>query len=195
MEVELTLIRNGITEYEKEGLLPGLTEAPLCSESIKELEKRKRAQIYPDVDLVYTGASRQCVETANAIYKKPALVLHATWAFDLGQATGRRYKEMIREPGFRNWALSEEVAAFPDGLSPYDSIGSILREFEGILKSLEVTGIKKVSLIAHRAALLLLLNRFMLPCYRYSAIEIPWGGGCTVLCDTDLSTFRMKKTF
>lgn len=193
--LEISLIRNGVTESGEMGRFTGLRDEPLSEGGVGAIKRRRENNIYPKVSRVYTGPLRRCLETTSLIYGFPALVMEGLSAFDYGELTGKPYAEMVGDEQFEQWAGSEWLRPMANGTAPYVSRTKNLRNFRDIVEEMETYRITTAAVIAHRIGILLILNKYAIPSVWYADRDIKYGGGCTVLYDTSLSALKVKNTF
>jgi alpha-ribazole phosphatase len=194
MLMEITFIRNGATARSLEGKFIGRTDEPLCEEGALYLYERVKAHCYPEVSRVYTSGYRRCRETASIIYPRlPALLESMMNTFDFGAFEGRSYNDLKHVTAFQDWAVQEEVRAFPGGEPPQQSMAVNMKEFVEIIDDLQHSMVDKAAIITHKSVILAVLNRYMLMGRRYTGEDIAYGGGVTVIFDTSNMTLTIKK--
>lgn len=193
MKLEILLIRNGLTQYGKEGRCLGSENEPLCSEGIRRLKERLNGNQYPEVARVYTSAYERCRETAIIIYPRfLPLLVKGMEPFDFGVFEGKGYNELSSDARFAEWAGSEEITAFPEGKPPRQLLASNIKVFNDIIDDLEHSNVDRVALVTHRSIIYMILNRYLQPGIRYFGVDLPPGGGVRVEIITEHKLLRIK---
>jgi len=184
MEIEVILIRSGMTASNKAQRYLGKDDEPLCEEGIEQLKSNIYAGKYGEVQRIYTASSERCRQTAAIIYpNSPAIVAEGFVAFDYGAFAGKTYSELRHEPEFASWAsgINENFLEAEDSnIIIYKNIMA----FRAIMKECENLPKQRIAIITHRSAIVSVIRRMCLPRSIYQNVGIAPGEGVCLLYDS-----------
>jgi len=196
MIVYAALIRNGETQGEKDGKHLGPLDEDLSPGGKKELEKRARERIYPDVELVYTGETRRCFQTVETIYPlTPAVLLKELAPFDMGGYNSRTYHSIRVDEQFNRWAEQSDLEPLGGGESPHKFHARCRTAYLQIVEEMLSKGLEIVAVVTHRLVMESILQRFLSPAYKYKNWNIQNGGGYLLSYNTGEKTAKIEKDF
>lgn len=158
-EIQLTLIRHGVTIGNKEHRYIGRTDQELCEEGRKVLEEKKKQ--LPDVDIVFISPMLRCRESAEILYPGKEFIEIAEWTeMDFGQFEGKNYLELQENPAYRKWIDSNGTLPFPEGESREDFIERVGKGFSHMVQILQETENKlyRVGAVVHGGTIMALLS-------------------------------------
>ncbi|MDO4293765.1 MAG: histidine phosphatase family protein [Eubacteriales bacterium] len=120
-QIELVLIRHGMTEANREGRYLGRTDEPLSREGIRRLREKKAAGLYPELRLLFCSPMRRCLETAQLLYPDAEKRILTEWTeIDFGAFEGKNYRELSGDLRYQEWIDSGGRLPFPEGESRED---------------------------------------------------------------------------
>lgn len=101
---KLHFIRHGVTEGNAEGRYIGVTDLPLSSAGIAELEAVKNEGLLPNVGLVFTSPLSRCRESAEILYPDKGMTVIDEWReYDFGEFEGKTAFELEGTPEYTAW--------------------------------------------------------------------------------------------
>jgi broad specificity phosphatase PhoE len=196
MELEITLIRHGLTKSGIEGVYSSNSEEPLSSAGIQSITKNVRMAVYPKASRLYTSPTMSCLQTTSLIYGSfPAIILGSLLPFDYGDFSGHTYDEIAASPRFDQRAEGFDEDKLFDYTSMYVTMAKNVAGFKGVVSDMLECEIRKASVVTHRESIMMIMNRFGMPLHRYFEGDVDYGGGYTVLYNSRLSTLEVKKSF
>lgn len=138
-EIHLTLIRHGVTLFNKEGRYLGKTDKSLSRDGIQTLEKAATDGTYPAAGLLFSGPMKRCLETAQILYPGQTPILIPEWTeMDFGAFEGHNYKELSGDPAYQNWIDSGGTLPFPEGESREAFIRRSVAGYENMLNHMKI---------------------------------------------------------
>ncbi len=196
MKLNITLIRNGMTNSGKQGKLIGQYDEMLLEEGAWEIERKAASGLYPAAELVYTSKQLCCRETAGLIYPNvPVVVLNGLENVNLGLYTGKYYHEIAEDKLFNQWVNDRALGPFPGGESPHQATARGLQAFFKISEEMLHKGIGAVSIVTHRIIISSILQRFHIPRSTYADWSVGYGGGYTMQYDNRIMSACVIKSF
>jgi broad specificity phosphatase PhoE len=110
MKNRIHLIRHGVTEGTRDGLLYGKSDIPLLPEGAAALKDLAAAGIYPDPDgcAFFSSGMRRAVESLEAIYGARAHTRIAELQeFDCGAFEMRHHTELSQSEAYNAWVADK----------------------------------------------------------------------------------------
>ncbi len=175
----LHFIRHGITEANIDGRYVGVTDVPLSSVGIEQLEDIKKENFLPNVRLVFTGPLSRCTQSAEILYpcQKPIIIDELT-EYNFGEFENKTAVELDGTKEYGKWI---------SGLTPCPPGGEDSREFttriclglNKMVRKMMELGIFEASAVVHGGVMMSLFAATGLP--RKQAVEwtCPPGTGYT----------------
>ena len=117
--MKLTLIRHGETEGSRRDLYYGAADIPVLPDSLKALEEKVTAGVYPTAGRYCISGMLRTVQTLRALYGNvPYTVLPGLREMDFGDFEMRAYAgDLENDPAFRAWCEDAEHNVCPHGES------------------------------------------------------------------------------
>lgn len=185
MELQIELIRSGLTASGKSGKRPAIPDEELLEESKEALRKKAAARGPSEVRLVYASSTLRARQTAHLLYPNaPVAALNELRPMDLGVYDTMEYRDIAADKQFAQWGTRPELGAFSGGESPYVFQARCGRAFRKIVEEMASKGIGKAPVVTHRLVIVTILQRFCIPRSYYKDWEVPYGGGYVLLFDT-----------
>lgn len=129
-QIELWLIRHGLTPSNEEHRYLGRTDEPLGKNGIRQLQKKK---VKP-ADMVFCGPMLRCRQSAALLFpeKKPLLV--EPWReMDFGTFEGKTYRELSGDREYQRWIDSGGTLPFPGGESREELMERSIQGFSDMM--------------------------------------------------------------
>ncbi len=132
--MKLTLIRHGITDGVKRGLVYGATDIPLLPEGEEELKRRRAEKIYPTGARYYTSPLQRTHQTLRLLYGDiPFTVVEDLREMNFGVFEMRQVEgDLENDPVFRAWDADRINKDCPDG----ESYGNLHRRAVAALEKI-----------------------------------------------------------
>lgn len=139
--MKLTLIRHGETEGSRRDLYYGAADIPVLPESLKALEEKAKAGVYPTAGHYCISGMLRTVQTLRALYGDvPYTVLPGLREMDFGDFEMRAYTgDLENDPAFRTWCEDAEHNVCPHGESVPQVLERSLRAIQPVLDAGEDT--------------------------------------------------------
>lgn len=184
-QIELILIRHGVTAENQEQRYLGRTDSGLCEIGKKDLEYRVRQHIFPEVRKVYASPMRRCLESAKIIYPQNSIqIIDEFREMDFGDFEGKNYKELQKNIEYQRWIDSNGILPFPNGESResfvYRSKAGYLKVIEE-LKREAILG--KTGIVIHGGTIMAILSSFYGG--EYFDYQVKNGQGYHCICEKD----------
>ena len=181
MEIDVVLVRAGMTEAESQGRYIGVTDEPLCEQGEASIMKRVKDGHYPAVDRAFSASPLRCRQTAALAYSgKPIVIIEGLAPFHYGVFENRSYGEIEADARFAKWAFAKEAGAFAEGESPFRQIYRNVAAFREIMSECEEQGIGRAAIVADRLTVQAVLRRYLVPRSSYRSFGIDFGGGAVL---------------
>lgn len=117
-QVMLALIRHGETEANREHRYLGKTDESLSENGVMTLVSYRERKFYPDVEYLFSGPMKRCLETAKILYPDLRPTVIPEWTeMDFGEFEYRNYEELKGDARYQAWIDSGGTSAFPGGES------------------------------------------------------------------------------
>lgn len=176
-KMKLLLLRHGATKGNLEKRYIGKTEENLAEEGREELRKKKKAGIYPELDVLFISPKIRCLETAQILYKELEVrIVPELQECDFGLFEGKNYRDLTGNSMYQKWIESDGKIPFPGGESLEAFKKRTIKGFQKIMKS-EMPQNKRVGIIAHGGTIMTLLEAFGYPQLDYYAWQVGNGSG------------------
>ncbi len=166
--LKILMIRHGKTEGNSLGKYIGVTEETLL-ETEKEYLKNMN---FPNVQGVYSSPRKRCLETAQLLFpNKEAIVIPELSQCNFGRLEGKTYQELKQNPEFKNWVVSSEIIAFPDGESRAEFQKRSIEGFFKVISDACSKHMDNIAMVVHNGTIMSILDAFGFPSQGYTA----WG--------------------
>ncbi|MCR5716068.1 MAG: histidine phosphatase family protein [Lachnospiraceae bacterium] len=114
-EIELIMIRHGMTPGNQEKRYVGTTDESLCQPGRRQLLARAN-MLSETPDLVITTPMKRCIESCRILYPGvPLMEIPALSERNFGKWEYRNYNELNGDPEYQAWIDSLDTIPFPDG--------------------------------------------------------------------------------
>ncbi len=162
---QLHLIRHGITAGNRDGRYVGRMDLPLCAEGVRELEAKRTAFAYPEVEAVYTSPLLRCIQTADILFPGQALtVVEDLTELSLGEFEGETFETLRESPAYLAWLENAGENTPPAALETSREFAARTAvAFNAILMNMSAEHITKAAVVTHGGVLMSILSRFALP--------------------------------
>lgn len=133
--MQLTLIRHGITQGNRDRLYYGSTDLPLLPEGVAELEALRATGTYPKPQLFFTSGMLRTEQTLAALYGNvPHEVLRGLRELDFGAFEMKTYEQLKDDPDYQIWCTGNvEDNVCPGGESGTQVLRRSLAALEPVL--------------------------------------------------------------
>ena len=160
---KIHLIRHGTTEGNEKGQYIGVTDLPITTNGIIELEQLKQAYSYPQVNIFYTSPMLRCIETLKILYPTArAIAVEELSEINFGEFEGKTAAELENNPQFKDWA-SGKLPAPPSGESTAELTARVAEGFGAVVRHLMSSGEHEAVLITHAGIIANILATCGLP--------------------------------
>ncbi len=150
-------VRDGTTDYNRDGIYFGVTDCPLNEDGILQSKKLSALLSGIHFDEIFTSPMKRCTDTARLItvLKKPE-VSEALLEMDFGLCEGMHYKECMEKypEEFRKWSSDYRSYAPPEGEKYSDFYERVSGFYHERLKKEE----GNVLIVSHKGVLQLLTS-------------------------------------
>ena len=94
----------------------GITNEPLTDAGAESIRKRREAEEYPDVDLLFISPMLRCIQTADIIYPKmQQIVVDNLREMNFGIFENKNHAELDGNPEYQAWLDAGGREDFPGG--------------------------------------------------------------------------------
>lgn len=190
MQIELWMIRHGMTAGNASGRYVGRTDEELSPAGLEWLEKIKISGVYPQVAAVCVSPMKRCRETAAVLFPGAAqYVINGLQECDFGDFEYKNYTELNGRQDYQAWIDSGGVSGFPGGESLAQFCARITAAFESMVDRMirgQMPCYDKMALVGHGGTIMAVLDAYAASHRDYFQWQVHNGGGYVVLLDTDL---------
>jgi alpha-ribazole phosphatase len=160
---KIHMIRHGLTQANLERKYIGRTDPPLCDVGLRQLRDLQKDWGYPSVQQVYSSPLIRATQTAKLIYPnyEPVLV-EGIREIDFGDFEDRTIEDLEKDPVFREWIASEDMAV-PNGESGKDVYERSVEALGWIFQEMMDKKLTSVAVITHSGLITGLLANLGLP--------------------------------
>ena len=159
------LIRHGITEGNLLGQYIGSTDLPLAKEGIKQIEKLKANNPYPEAQVYFSSPLKRCTETLKILYPeaKP-IIINDFRECDFGDWEGKTAKEIAaKDKEFSEWVASGKAVTPPNGEQGGVFMQRVCAAFEKIVGGMLKSGVTSAVIVAHGGTIMSILSAYGIP--------------------------------
>ena len=173
-QIDLYLIRHGMTDANEEHRYLGRTEESLSDKGIRQLKKLEESGKLPEPKLVLTSPMKRCTESAAMLFPSvPVLEIPEWKEMDFGEFEGKNYEELNGNPRYQACIDSGGTIAFPGGESRKVFISRTLRGMENVMEYLSdgmdqnlcpecgICGHACVAAVVHGGTIMALLSHYV----------------------------------
>lgn len=133
-KIKLTLIRHGITRFNKEKRYLGRTDEGLSDDGVNKIKEIKHK--YKKSDLLFISPMLRCRQTADILFPNQKTYVIEEWKeIDFGRFEGKSFQELSKDQLYRQWVDSGCKGQIPDGEALE---GFIKRSLAGLDKCFEI---------------------------------------------------------
>lgn len=177
---KLHLIRHGMTDGNVNGQYIGLTDLPITTNGIIELEKLKSDGIYPKCDLVFSSPLSRAVETAKIIFPGQEILVNQNFTeIDFGEFEGKTPEELKDRADYAKWVAGELPAA-PGGEPIRDFAARLCVGIGETVRKMMDQEVFSAGIVLHGGAIMTLLSVAAVPRRRMSEWACGNGRGYTL---------------
>ena len=157
------LIRHGTTEGNLNGQYIGVTDVPLSTDGINELERLREAGAYPKVWAYYASPLARCRQSLSIIYPESAPILvEDLRECNFGVFEGRSAVELADDADYKAWTAGR-LAAPPGGESTAAFTERVCAGFAQIIRHMMENGITEAAAVVHGGVIMSILSACALP--------------------------------
>lgn len=164
MKIQMYFIRHGKTKGNLEGRYVGTTDEPLCPEGRSQIQKYKKAGLYPPVQAAFTSPMKRCKQTAAEIY--PELnneIIPGLAETDFGMFEYKNYEELYDDPVYQKWIDSNGTMAVP-GAESQETFRRRLRiGFGKMMQACEEQRIETAACVVHGGVIMEFMQMYGVP--------------------------------
>jgi len=157
------LIRHAQTEANALGKYIGVTDEPLSSEGIKELEAYIKAGCYPSVDYVFVSPKQRCLQTKKMIYDRlPYEIIPELAECNFGFFENKNYNQLKNTIEYQEWLQAGAQGDFPQGEKIEDFKTRCEKGFAKAVNIIMNKKIKSSAFIIHGGTIMAILTKYAL---------------------------------
>lgn len=205
-QVDLYLIRHGMTAANEEHRYLGRTEESLSERGIRQLEQLAGSGRLPKPELVLSSPMQRCKESAAILFPTVPVVEIQEWKeIDFGDFETKNYEELNGNPVYQAWVDSGGVIAFPGGESRNAFVDRTVRGMENVSEFLSdcisrqmcpecgEAGRIFVASVVHGGTIMALLSRYAGGDYYDYQVENAKGYHCRLMIRGDKIKLDIKE--
>lgn len=177
---KLHLIRHGMTEGNIKGQYIGVTDVPVTTNGIKELEELKNKDIYPKCGLIFSSPMLRAVQTAKTIFPGREIIINDNLReIDFGEFEGKTAEQLKDREDYAKW-VSGELAAAPGGETTLDFATRLCVGIGETVRRMMDDEVFSAAVVMHGGAIMTLLSVAAVPRRRMSEWACGNGRGYTI---------------
>lgn len=173
---KIHFIRHGLTEANVDGRYIGVTDVPLSSVGVSELESVKSEGFLPNASLVFTSPLSRCKDSCEILYPGNTPIVIDEWAeYDFGEFEGKTAFELEKRPEYIEWT-SGKVPSPPGGEDGYAFTTRLCLGLNKAVRKMMELDVKEAVAVMHGGVIMSLLAATALP--RRQMVEWTCDAGC-----------------
>ncbi len=162
-------IRHGITEANLDGRYIGVTDIPLSSVGIEQLEGIKSEGFLPGVGVVFTGPLSRCTESAEILYPDTkTIVIDELTEYNFGEFENKTALELDGTEDYGKW-ISGTIPCPPGGEDSREFTERICVGLNKMVRKMMEMGVYEAAAVVHGGVMMSLFAACGLP--RKRAVE------------------------
>lgn len=175
-----------MTDGNTNGQYIGVTDLPLTTNGIINLENLKEENIYSGVEAVYSSPLKRCTETANIIYpNKSVKIIEELKEYNFGDFEGKTANEIEHTEEYKLWTAGK-LPAPPKGEDSRTFAARICVGINKVVLDMSKNGIYESAVIMHGGAIMSFLATAGMPQRNMLEWTSEFGKGYTVLVTPSL---------
>lgn len=176
---KIHLIRHGETEGNLKGQYIGVTDLPVTTNGIIELEELRENGIYPSVETVYSSPMLRCRQTVQTIYPDAEpIIIDELQECDFGDFEGKTAAEIENTEEYKLWISGK--AAPPNGEDTMEFAKRISFGINRVVRSMMERREYEASVVMHGGAIMMLFAACAIPRKQLFEWTVGNGRGYTV---------------
>lgn len=184
------LIRHGLTQGNLDGKYIGQTDLSLCPEGAKTIKELAAAEIYPNVDKVYSSPLARCLETAEIIYPEHKLmIVDELSEMNFGEFENKTREQLKDLREYTDWLSGGADACPPNGEKFGDFTLRCIEGLDCVFTDMMSRDLQRAAVITHGGVITNLLAGWGLPKGKPADFMCGPGEGFEIT----LSTFLWQK--
>lgn len=173
---KIHFIRHGLTEANAEGKYIGVTDIPLSSVGVAELEEIRSDGNLPHASLVFTSPLARCAESCEILYPgcKPQVI--DEWCeYNFGDFEGKTAFELENTEEYLLWTAGK-LDSPPNGESTFDFSRRICLGLNIAVRKMMELDVREAAAVLHGGVIMSLFSATALP--RRQMVEWTCDAGC-----------------
>lgn len=156
-EMEVWLIRHGMTRGNQERRYIGKTDEGLSEEGVRLLHRLS----YPMPQRIFSSPMRRCLQTSAILFPgSPPEIIEDLREMDFGIFENRSAWEMRNDPAYQAWVDSDCEDEIPMGEQKARFQERTIRGFLSCMELCRNLGIRSAAIVAHGGTLMSVLDTF-----------------------------------
>ena len=177
---KLHLIRHGMTEGNLNGQYIGVTDIPITTNGIIELNDLRERGIYPKCGIVFSSPMVRATETAKIIFPDQEIIINDNLReINFGEFEGKTADELKDREDYTKW-VSGELAAAPGGETTIDFATRLCTGIGQIVRCMMDQEVYSAGVVMHGGAIMTLLSVAAVPRRRMAQWACGNGRGYTI---------------
>lgn len=160
---KLHFIRHGITDGNLKGQYIGVTDLPVTTNGIQELENLRNTGIYPNINMLFSSPMTRCLQTCRAIYPElEPIVIPEMREYDFGDFEGKTAFEIENSEEYKAWT-SGRITAPPNGEEGSEFLQRICLGLNKIVRAMSDIGETNAAVVLHGGVIMTLFAATAVP--------------------------------
>ena len=177
---KLHLIRHGMTDGNLNGQYIGVTDIPITTNGIIELNDLRERGVYPKCGMVFSSPMVRATETAKIIFPDQEIIINDNLReINFGEFEGKTADELKDREDYTKW-VSGELAAAPGGEATIDFATRLCTGIGQIVRAMMDQEIYSAGVVMHGGAIMTLLSVAAVPRRRMAQWACGNGRGYTI---------------
>ncbi len=184
---QIHLIAHGHPQTPQSVQYLGRTDPSLSKAGREALMQLATRNIYPEVDCVYCGPLKRCLETAAILYPEERPFVDEDWTeLDTGIFTGKPLEELQNNMYFKDWLKNGLAYEIPEGERGEDFLHRCLTAYANVFQNMSANGQHSAAVITHPGVIMCLLSAAGLPKLTVEQLLLSPGQGWTTIVSADM---------
>lgn len=135
----------------------GRTDEPILKEEITRI----KANVYPEVELVFCSPMLRCQETASILYPMVTpIIIEDYRECDFGDFENKNYKDLTGNVDYQAFIDSNGNLPFPGGEDPIEFRNRCCNAFQLMVDDILQRKLQNIAMVVHGGTIMSILERF-----------------------------------
>lgn len=185
-QVELILLRHGLTKGNEEKRYIGRSDESLSKKGMEQVQS-----ITLFTEQVFVSPMKRCIETSQIVFPNVHYEIISNFKeIDFGDFEGKNYQELSNNSDYQAWIDSNGTYPFPNGESQKEFITRSILGFEDMVKKIHE---ERVACVIHGGTIMAILSHYTNTPYFDYQVKNGEGYICTLTMDQTIKISNIRR--